>query len=88
MSKPCEGLRPDPSVDMSDPRNARYLTALDHDEDTARAMADAIYSAAIDDIDGPITTEQDVTVYCQCLVDARRMLLNPDYEALLFEAAP
>jgi len=85
MSKPCEGLKPDLSVDMNDPRNSRYLTTLDHDEGTARLMADASYSAAIDDIDGPITTEQDVTLYCQCLVDARRMLLDPDYEALFVE---
>jgi hypothetical protein len=85
LMSPCEGLKPDLSVDQSDPRNVRYLKALDRkeDEDIARSMADAIYPAMLDDLDSDeITTEQDVMIYCQCLVDARRMLLDPEYNAL------
>jgi hypothetical protein len=80
-----DGLKPDLSVDMNDPRNARYLSALDNDENLARAMADVIYSVMLDDLDDNLTTEQDVMVYCQCLVNARRMLLDPDYEALVLD---
>ena len=46
-------------------------------------MADAIYSATLDEIDGDLTTEQDDALYEQCLVDSRRMLLDPEYLTLI-----
>jgi hypothetical protein len=82
VNNPCEGLKPDLSVDMEDPQNARYLKALDREEDTARSMADAICGAKLEQIDGELTTEQDEALYNQCLVDSRRMLCDPDYAAL------
>jgi hypothetical protein len=75
----CKGLNHDLSVDMNDPCNAPYLTSI---EDLARSMADAIYSAKLEEIDGDLTTEQDDALYEQCLVDSRRMLLDPEYLAL------
>src|SRR6478672_8232243 len=75
----CKGLNPDLSVDMNDERNLLYLESI---EDLARSMADSIYSAKLDGIDGDLTPEQDERLYQQCLVDARRMLLNPNYMAL------
>lgn len=76
----CEGLNPDHSVDMGDPCNELYPTSI---EDHARCVADAIYSAALDAIDGELTTEQDDALYQQCLVNSRRMLLDPEYAALI-----
>jgi len=80
----CEGLNPDLSVDMNDERNVLYLTSI---EDLARSMADAVYCAKLDEIDGDLTTEQDETLYQQCLVDMRRVLLDPEYDALVCAGA-
>jgi hypothetical protein len=75
----CEGLNPDLSVDVNDERNVLYLESI---EDLARSMADVVYGAKLDEIDGELTPEQDETLYQQCLVDMRRMLLDPEYGAL------
>jgi hypothetical protein len=75
----CKGSNPDLSVDMNDERNLLYLESI---EDLARSMADSICSAKLDGIDGDLTPEQDEKEYQQCLVDARRMLLDPNYMAL------
>ena len=75
----CEGLNPDLSVDMNDERNVLYLDLI---EDLARSMADSVYSAKLDEIDSDLAPEQDERLYQQCLVDARRMLLDPNYMAL------
>jgi hypothetical protein len=48
----------------------------------ARSMADSVYSAKLDEIDSDLAPEQDEKLYQQCLVDARRMLLDPNYMAL------
>ena len=80
----CEGLNPDLSVDMNDERNVLYLTSI---EDLARSMGDAVYCAKLDEIDGDLTTEQDETLYQQCLVDMRRVLLDPEYDALVCAGA-
>jgi hypothetical protein len=80
----CKGLNPDLSVDMGDPCNELYLTSI---EDLARCMADSIYSAMLDEIDGELTTEQDDALYEQCLVNSRRMLLDPEYATLIERTA-
>jgi hypothetical protein len=50
-------------------------------------MADSIYSAMLDEIDGELTTEQDDALYEQCLVNSRRMLLDPEYATLIERTA-
>ena len=75
----CKGLNSDLSVDMNDPCNAPYLTSI---EDLARSMAAAICSAKLDEIDGDLTPEQANALWEQCLVDSRRILLDPEYLAL------
>jgi hypothetical protein len=51
----------------------------DDDEPMARAMADAIYSAACEDLDDSATKEEADRLYDQCLAEARRMIADPDY---------
>jgi hypothetical protein len=83
-AKNIAGLTPDLSVDWSDPSNARYLLPLDRkeDEEMAQDMAEAIYSAVIDGIEGKVTEEVDVMTYNRALVDSRRMMLDREYYAL------
>ena len=70
---------------LGDPANAPYLSPLDRErEEMAQAMADAGYSAAAECFADNITVEQRDRVHRQCLVDARRMLLDEDY-ARIFE---
>jgi|GEM_PF-4023706 len=75
-------------TDQRDPANARYLVPLDDPEQEvqARSMADTIYGSAADEalIDGGghITVAQGVEIYNQALVDARRMILDPEYARL------
>jgi hypothetical protein len=49
------------------------------DEDMARAMADAIFSAALEDENDDITKEEADRLYDQCLAEAHRMLSDEDY---------
>ena len=69
------GLNADLSVDRADPRNAKYLVPLDNekDEDMARSMAECI---VVMGCDGDESRRE------QALIDLRRMVLDPDYEAL------
>jgi hypothetical protein len=48
-------------------------------EGMARAMADAIYSAALEDEDDDITKEQADRLYDRCLAEAHRMLADEHY---------
>jgi hypothetical protein len=48
-------------------------------EDMARAMADMIFSAALEDEDDDLTKEEADRLYDQCLADAYRMLADEDY---------
>jgi hypothetical protein len=73
------GLNHDLTTNMGDPRNVAYIGALERpdDEEMAVDMAAVIYSA---------WREQhgdDEMGFEQCLVDARRMILDDAY-ALLF----
>ena len=76
-------------TDQSDPAMRRYLKPLadPEQEAMARSMADAIWGAVMDDLRidgrGHVTTEQDFLAYSQALVDSRRMLRDPDYDALI-----
>ena len=72
------------TCDVRDPRNVRYLTPFSNAEreSLAYAMACASDSAAADEFgDGTTQTEAD-QMFEQCLVDARRMLCDPDYSRL------
>lgn len=68
---------------VTDPRNARYRVPLPdiNEEQNARGMADIIYCAVLDNSKNEEL--DDDAVYEQCLVDARRMLLDPGYQRLL-----
>jgi hypothetical protein len=80
-------LNPDLTVDMRDPRNAKYLEPLpDGDEYTDEAMANEMasisYNAFIDMHADTPNFEQFFDadgVYQQFLVDARRMLRDREY---------
>ena len=77
------GLNKDLSCDTSDPRNAIYCVALcEPDEGLAELMASAIFGAIRNEHADDPTFNPDVA-FEQCLVDARRMILDPNY-ALLF----
>jgi hypothetical protein len=72
--------------DITDARNALYLipfgnTAREH---MATEMAAVVFSAIADErfTDATPQIEADA-VYFQCLVDARRMLSDPDYLHLI-----
>src|SRR5437764_1058263 len=67
----------------NDEANARYFVPLPaKDEELARAMADASYSACVDRFAADITQAEADRVYEQCLADARRMLCEPEYNDL------
>ena len=68
----------DLSSDMTDPRNVIYRDPLpEPDEETAYFMADAMLSEHLDD-----PNFDDDVAYEQCLIDARRMSLDPNYRQL------
>ena len=72
------GLNPDLTTNMGDPRNVAYIGPLEDldDKSMAEGMATASYSA---------WREQhgdDDMGYEQCLVDARRMILDGAYAQL------
>jgi hypothetical protein len=75
------GLNSDLTTNMGDPRNAAYIGPLedDVDEDMAEGMAAASYGAACA---AKGVVEGDEMIYEQCLVDARRMICDRDYERL------
>ena len=71
-----------------DPANARYLVPLDdpEQEQMAHTMADATYSCGyVTYFRDDITKEQADRVWEQCLIDARRMLCDEDYERIFIE---
>jgi len=55
------------------------IDLTDDDESMARSMADAIYSAACEDLDDATTKEEADRLYDRCLAEARRMIADPDY---------
>jgi hypothetical protein len=57
----------------------KKCAGTDDNESMARAMADAIYSAACEDLDDGATKEEADRLYHQCLAEARRMIADPDY---------
>jgi hypothetical protein len=67
-----------------DPQYARYLVPLPNaaDEEMAESMADAIYSACADRFCADITEQEVDRVWEQCLIDSRRMICEPEYEAI------
>lgn len=69
------GLNPDLTTSMGDPRNVAYIGPLEdaEDEDMAEAMASAMCEV-VDDM-----------AFEQCLVDARRMLMDKEYERLFLQ---
>ena len=69
-------------TNRDDPQNARYLAPLARaeDEQMAHSMADAIYCASVDNFTDDITKEEADRVWEQCLIDARRMICEPEYE--------
>lgn len=77
-------INPDLTTDIYHPRNVRYLFPfLDSGrEEMSHAMADVSYSAAADEFHHSTTQAEADQVYEQCLVDARRILCDPDYARL------
>ena len=69
-------------TNRDDPQYARYQVPLVRveDEQMAHAMADASYSACTDGFADDITKEEADQVWEQCLIDARRMICEPEYE--------
>jgi hypothetical protein len=68
------GLNADMTCNLADPKNARYLQPLETPADEKRAHMGA---------DEVFRLLPEYQVYEQCLVDARRMLLDPRYRELL-----
>lgn len=79
------------TTDINDPPNAYYLKPFGSDdrEDEAHDMAANIYNAIAAErfTEATSQAEADAT-YFQCLVDARRMLFDPEYEDLFRGAQP
>lgn len=73
----------DLSSDMTDPRNAIYRVPLSElsEERDAQSMADVIFSAVRREHSEETNFDHDVA-YEQCLTDARRMLVDPNYSRL------
>jgi hypothetical protein len=74
------------TVDMTDPRNAAYLIPFGNAkrEHDAEEMAAAIFSAIGHERFTDATTQAEAdAVYFQALVDARRMIADPDYTHLI-----
>jgi len=65
------------------PRNNVYRVPLTNaaDEELANSMADAIWSAVLEEHDAEDDFDSDRALQ-QCLVDARRMLREPEYARL------
>jgi hypothetical protein len=69
-------------TNRDDPANARYVVPSPNaeDEEMAHCMADASYCACVDNFTDDITKEEADGVWEQCLIDARRMICEPEYE--------
>ena len=69
----------------NDDANRRYFVPLPSakDEEMAHCMADVSYSACAERFGDDITQEEADRVYDQCLVDARRMICDKEYEAMI-----
>jgi len=68
-----------------DPANARYLVPLENSADEAMAqdMADVNYHVCAEYFTDATTKEQADRVYEQCLIDARRMVVDEEYMRLI-----
>lgn len=77
-------INPDLTCDILDPRNSRYTVPFwdAAREQMAHAMADASYSAVADEFDDNTTQGEADQRFEECLVDARRMMCDPDYMRL------
>jgi hypothetical protein len=66
----------------NDPQYARYLVPLPNaaDEDLAQEMAEWSYTWARARFCADITEQEVDCVWEQCLIDARRMICEPEYE--------
>lgn len=74
-------------TNRDDPQNALYLAPLARaeDEQMAHSMADVIYCACADNFTDDITKEEADRVWEQCLIDARRMIYEPEYEDIFIK---
>ena len=70
-----------------DPQYARYLVPLPNaaDEELAECVADAIYCACKDRFCDDLTKQEADRVWEQCLIDSRRMVCEPEYEAIFID---
>lgn len=80
------GLKEDLTCDIWHPVNAVYRKPLPKDGDVAVSMADAMAGSVIDTVaaahaDDPRFFDPE-KVFEECLVDARRMVCEPDYGRL------
>jgi hypothetical protein len=86
MTKPLDAFLCDLlSTHSHDPANARYLVPLENpeDEEVARDMADVNYHAHAECFTDRTTKEVADRVYEQCLIDARRMVVDKEYYRLI-----
>jgi hypothetical protein len=74
----------DLTSDMSDQRNAIYRVPLSKpsEEERAQVMADASYSIVLGRHSKEPDFDHDVA-FEQCLIDARRLLLDPNFDHLI-----
>jgi hypothetical protein len=71
-------------TNSNDPANARYLVPLPNaeDESDANMYADCAYGVICDRFDPAITQAEAFLVWEQTLIDSRRRLCDPEYEAM------
>jgi len=76
-------LNADLTSDASHPQNAIYRVPLSSadDESLARGMADIVFGAVTEKYADEPGFDSEKAFH-QCLVDARRMVCEPDYERL------
>jgi hypothetical protein len=74
-------------TNRDDPLFARYLVPLPNpdEEEMAHAMADASYCACVDGFATDISKAEADAVWEQCLIDARRMICEPEYAEIFIE---
>jgi hypothetical protein len=76
----CDLLRAHPH----DPANAQYLVPLENPEDEAMALEASInYNAHAECFTDATTEEHADLVYEQCLIDARRMVVDEEYYRMI-----
>jgi hypothetical protein len=68
-------------TNRDDPQYARYLVPLPNPagEEMANGMAEWSYGACADRFCADISEQEADRVWEQCLIDARRMLCEPEY---------